>query len=637
MNIVPDTSVIVDGRITQKVEQGDFKGSKVIVPEAVVAELESQANKGRETGHNGIEELKNLSELADNGHIVLKYEGPRPNLEQVKLAEGGEIDSLIRDLAVERDATFVTSDRVQSEIARAKGLDVMYLKPESPDFGELEVEKYFNDETMSVHLKQDVPPKAKRGEIGAMRFRQIRDTPLQYHEVSRMAQEIIEAANRTHEGFIEVEKEGMTIVQIRDMRIAIARPPFSNGVEITAVRPVAKVDLEDYRLSEELKQRLLETQRGIMVAGSPGAGKTTFAQAIAEFLNEHEYSVKTMESPRDLQVSEEITQYTHLEDSMANTADVLLMVRPDYTIYDEVRKTDDFEVFGDMRLAGVGMVGVVHATRAIDSVQRLIGRVELGMIPQVVDTVVHIEDGHVERVLELESKVKVPEGLVEEDLARPVIQVSNFETDEVEYEIYSYNRQVVVMPIGEQVGAREGGAWNLVRKEIQREIGEVARGYVDVELRGDDQAVIYVDEDDIPFVIGKDGKTINDIEGRLGISIEVKSHEERPEEMTEGNGGTKATTSGTAGGGSSGGSSGGSPSTAARSDGVADVDVTSRHVILELEDMDGETVEVQADGEYLFTATVGRQGDIKVSRGSDIAQKLEDAVDAGRDIAVQAV
>jgi ATPase len=60
-------------------------------------------------------------------------------------------------------------------------------------------------------------------------------------------------------------------------------------------------------------------------------------------------------------------------------------------------------------------------------------------------------------------------------------------------------------------------------------------------------------------------------------------------------------------------------------------------VILELEDMDGETVEVQADGEYLFTATVGRQGDIKVSRGSDIAQKLEDAVDAGRDIAVQAV
>ena len=78
---------------------------------------------------------------------------------------------------------------------------------------------------------------------------------------------------------------------------------------------------------------------------------------------------------------------------MEKTADVLLLVRPDYTIYDEVRKTRDFEIFADMRLAGVGMIGVVHANRAIDAVQRLIGRVELGVIPQVVDTVIFIDKG----------------------------------------------------------------------------------------------------------------------------------------------------------------------------------------------------------------------------------------------------
>ncbi len=99
-----------------------------------------------------------------------------------------------------------------------------------------------------------------------------------------------------------------------------------------------------------------------------------------------------MEKPRDCR-SAEITQYTELGGSMEKTADSLLMVRPDYTIYDEVRKTDDFEVFADMRLAGVGMVGVVHATRAIDALQRLVGRVELGLIPQMVDTVVYIEAG----------------------------------------------------------------------------------------------------------------------------------------------------------------------------------------------------------------------------------------------------
>ncbi len=614
MKIVPDTSVVVDGRITQKIEEGEFKGAKVIVHESVVAELESQANKGRETGHNGIDELKKLSELAQNGHIVLEYEGKRPTLEEVKMAKGGEIDAMIRALAVEHDATFVTSDGVQSEIAKAKGLEVIYLRPEDPEYGELEIEQYFDDKTMSVHLKEDVEPKAKRGDIGAMRFRKIRDRPLEGYEVRRMAQEIIEVVNRSDEGFIEVEKDGMTIVQLRSMRIAIARPPFSNGHEITAVRPVAKVDIEDYRLSDELKQRLIEQQRGMLIAGSPGAGKTTFAQAVAEFLNDHEYAVKTMESPRDLQVSAEVTQYSKLEGSMENTADVLLMVRPDYTVYDEVRKTDDFEVFADMRLAGVGMVGVVHATRAIDSVQRLVGRVELGMIPQVVDTVVHIEDGAVERVYDLESVVKVPEGLVEEDLARPVIEVSNFETGDVEYEIYSYNRQVVVMPIGEKErGGKEGGAWNLVRKEIQREIGEVARGYVDVELVDDDQAVIYVEENDIPFVIGKDGATINEIENSLGINIEVKSHDERPDDMvTE------------------------TPGSVAQGE-AAEVQVTSRHVIMELDGMEGETVEVYADGEYLFTATVGRQGDIKVSRGSEIAEALEDAVDAGRHVTVEEV
>jgi ATPase len=48
----------------------------------------------------------------------------------------------------------------------------------------------------------------------------------------------------------------------------------------------------------------------------------------------------------------------------------------------------------------------------------------------------------------------------------------------------------------------------------------------------------------------------------------------------------------------------------------------------------GETVEVRADGEYLFTATVGRGGDIQVSRGSAIADELEQAIDRTQRITV---
>jgi len=49
---------------------------------------------------------------------------------------------------------------------------------------------------------------------------------------------------------------------------------------------------------------------------------------------------------------------------------------------------------------------------------------------------------------------------------------------------------------------------------------------------------------------------------------------------------------------------------------------------------EGETVEVQADGEYLFTATVSRGGEVQVSRGSAIAEELEMAIDRGKTITV---
>ena len=38
-----------------------------------------------------------------------------------------------------------------------------------------------------------------------------------------MAQEILERAKRHPDGFIEIEKRGVTVVQIGSMRIAIAR------------------------------------------------------------------------------------------------------------------------------------------------------------------------------------------------------------------------------------------------------------------------------------------------------------------------------------------------------------------------------------------------------------------------------
>jgi ATPase len=617
MKVVPDTSAVVDGRVSERVEDGAYEGATVLVPEAVVGELESQANAGHDTGWDGLSELKRLAEYADDGVLSVEYVGRRPDATE---RDGeADLDAVIRDVAEDRGATLLTSDVVQAEVARAKGIDVEYVEPVTRTDEAVEtlsIESFFDEETMSVHLKTGAVPKAKRGTLGEMRYEPLDDEPTSEERMKEWADEVVNAARSSSDGFLELDEPGMAIVQFRNYRIAVARPPFSDGIEVTAVRPIARTTLEDYEFADELKDRLLERQRGVLISGAPGAGKSTFAQAVAEFLSKNDYAVKTMEKPRDLQVGPDITQYTALGGDMEKTADSLLLVRPDYTIYDEVRKTGDFEVFADMRLAGVGMVGVVHATRAIDALQRLVGRVELGMIPQVVDTVVYIEAGQVDTVYDVTTEVKVPEGLTAEDLARPVIQVRDFETGRPEYEIYTFNRQVVTVPIGED-GGDESGVSRIAKGEIEREIRSVARGHVEVELQGDDRAVVYVEEDDISYVIGKGGGRISDIENRLGIDIDVRTLDERPGGSGGGGGGA---TAGAVGDGSAGE--------------VVTPEVTSRHVVMRLDDHVGETVEVRADGDYLFTATVGRGGDVQVSRGSAIADELEEAIDRKRQIRV---
>ncbi|AZH26876.1 PINc/VapC family ATPase [Haloplanus aerogenes] len=616
MNVVPDTSAVIDGRVSERVDAGAYEGATITIPEAVVGELEWQANEGHDTGWEGIEELQRLVELAEESSISVEYHGERPNAGQKRDADEGEIDAIVRDVAAELGATLLTSDVVQAEVSKAKGLAVEYVEPRGRDAEGLEIESFFDETTMSVHLRAGSKPKAKRGAIGDMHYETIGDEATTEAEMKEYAHDIAETARASPDGFVELDEPGMTIVQYRSYRIAVARPPFADGYEITAVRPIVKTDLEDYEFAEDLKERLLERQRGVLISGAPGAGKSTFAQAVAEFLASHDNAVKTMEKPRDLQVGPDITQYTALGGDMAKTADSLLLVRPDYTIYDEVRKTADFEVFADMRLAGVGMVGVVHATRAIDALQRLVGRVELGMIPQVVDTVVYIEAGRVDTVYDVTTEVKVPEGLTAEDLARPVIQISDFETGKPAYEIYTFNRQVVTVPL-EDGESSETGVSRLARKEVEREIRSIARGHVEVELKGQNEAVVYVEEDDISYVIGKGGGRISDVEDRLGISIDVRTLAEKPSH------------------GSADGDGGGSGGPA-REGTVVTPEVTSRHVVVDVAEGAevGETVEVRADGDYLFTATVGRGGEIQVSRGSAIADELERAIDEKKRITV---
>ncbi|MBS3064984.1 MAG: Flp pilus assembly complex ATPase component TadA [DPANN group archaeon] len=443
---VVDTSVIIEKKISELVNKGDIKGT-IIIPNAILAELENQANQNHTEGFLGLEEIKDLRELAAKKKIELIYEGDKPTELYIRGARYGAIDNLIRDIAARNEATLITGDKVQAAVAEAAGISVILILPSPPSDEKIELEKFFDKHTMSVHIKEDTIPVAKKGLPGNMEVVKLSDKKMHKDEVKKLVEDVIEKTKSTQGAFVEINHPGTTIVQFQDFRIVICKPPFSDGWEITAVRPVAALNIEDYEITEKLMQKLDLTSSGILISGSPGSGKTTFAAALIKHYLKLGRIIKTIESPRDLKVPDEVVQYSKNLGTRDDIHNVMLLSRPDYTFFDEMRTTDDFKLYSDLRLAGIGLAGVVHATKPIDALQRFVGRLDLGVIPQVIDMIIFMSDGKINKVLEVFMKVKVPSGMTESDLARPVIDVKDLETGNLEYEVYTYGEQTVVIPI----------------------------------------------------------------------------------------------------------------------------------------------------------------------------------------------
>ncbi len=515
--IVADTSVIINGKLVSQIESGSIRNFEIIIPQAVFDELQSQASKKKEQGFIGLEKIRKLKSLSGSYGLTVVVSGTHPSSDDVKLASSGRIDSLIVDMAKQNDAILYTSDNVQYLVAQAEGIDTVFLKSEFKNES-LEFLKFFDSETMSVHLKENQYPLAKKGKPGAFELTKLNDDLLSKNYLEMISSQILDVADMSDSGTLEISKTGASVVQHGDYRIAITYPPFSGSFEITIVHPIVKLSLDDYDVSEKLMGRFSNFAEGIVISGAPGSGKSTLASGLANFYHKKGKIVKTFESPRDLQVDSGVTQYSKLDGSFDNSADILLLVRPDYTIFDEVRRREDFVTFADLRLTGVGMVGVVHANSPLDAIQRFIGKIELGMIPNVLDTVVFVKDGAIQKVYDLELTVKVPTGMTESDLARPVIEIRNFEDDVLEHEIYTFGEENVIVPVGKKV-AKVG-----IEKLAEDKIKETFRRYdprVEVEVLSDNRVKVMVDEQYIASIIGRGGSNINEIEKSLKVHIDV--------------------------------------------------------------------------------------------------------------------
>ena len=586
---VPDTSAIIEGKISELIEKNEITGT-IIIASAVVSELEAQANKRRETGFLGLDELKKLQEYKKEGKIELRFTGTRPTPDQIKFAKSGEIDAIIRQIAYEESATLVTADIVQAESARVYGLEVKFIE-HIPLKEKLSIEKYFDKTTMSIHLKEDCIPLAKRGAPGNWQLVKT-GKKLDYKKINKIAKEIVEKARMDPKSFVEISRSSSTVIQYKNYRIVIVRKPISDGLEITAIRPITKLTLEDYNIEETLLERIKAQARGVLIAGETGSGKSTLAQAIAEYYANNDKITKTVESPRDLQLNEKITQYSKNFASSEEIHDILFLSRPDNLIFDEIRDTPDFKLFIDLRLAGSECLGVIHSASAIDAIQRFIGRTDTGLIPSVIDTIIFIASGKIEKVLTLKMSVKVPTGMTEADLARPVIEIFDFDESCLVYEIYSYGEETVIIPVQNEKNPQQ----KLAEKQLLKEIRQYSKD-AEVEIISSNRANIFIPEKDIGQIIGTKGKRIENIEQKVGIKLTVKPKLKKQSQLTY------------------------------------EVVETSKYIVFKFpKNITKESIEFTLNDKFLFSAIASNKSKIQIHKKSQLGKEIIEALDSNQNI-----
>ncbi len=206
-------------------------------------------------------------------------------------------------------------------------------------------------------------------------------------------QQIIGACNR-------VVNEASPIVDARldnGDRVHVVLPPVAvNGPIITIRRfpekPITMETLLAYgSLSEEEAMFLKNAVRcgySILIAGGTGSGKTTFLNALSEYIPGDE-RVIVIEDTAELQI-QGVCNLVRLETRAAGTEDVKeisirdlirasLRMRPSRIIVGEVRGAEAFELLTCLNTGHDGCISTCHANSTRDTISRVETMVLMGM------------------------------------------------------------------------------------------------------------------------------------------------------------------------------------------------------------------------------------------------------------------
>jgi uncharacterized protein YacL len=115
-----DTSVIIDGRITDLCDTGFIEGT-LVVPQFVLKELQFIADSGetlkRQRGRRGLDVLNHLQKSSQISVVIWEMDFP----------EIRDVDSKLMELARQLDAKIITNDVNLNKVAKLRGISVLNI------------------------------------------------------------------------------------------------------------------------------------------------------------------------------------------------------------------------------------------------------------------------------------------------------------------------------------------------------------------------------------------------------------------------------------------------------------------------------------------------------------------------------
>jgi ATPase len=118
---------------------------------------------------------------------------------------------------------------------------------------------------MSFHIKEGRPILRKKGTPG--NWKPVLDTQsLSKEEMHAFIDKIYQEIESRDDGFMEIDRKLSKVLQLGPYRIVIVYPPLSDGLEMTIVKPIKKLVMDDYNLDKDVFDLLRNQAKGILIS-----------------------------------------------------------------------------------------------------------------------------------------------------------------------------------------------------------------------------------------------------------------------------------------------------------------------------------------------------------------------------------